>query len=260
MYCNEAKSKRSSELHYNYNTFKRMLYLCISEGLIKITKKGHYQAISNKNILTYMNDGVIKEKNLTFNKYVKFFKKYTYEGTVTPKIIYEQVIKSLILKNYTQQQYNIDKIKKKLEVYESSFYRTKSASKSDLRLVRKLAKEASVKKLSTADYVKSLKEKNKTIVSGKYHVSNIIKMSSTTGSRYLKKLSEREVKRKIIKTRINLPLNNASFESLKATHLDCTVIPVQSLNCFYVYKGSEIEIMGDFTLNSFAIQSKQLMH
>ena len=257
LYSNEAKSKRASELHYNYNTFKKHINTCISEGLIKKTKNGHLQVIKMQDCLTYFNDGVVDTKNLTYNKHVLFFRYFKYDenSKLTPKIIYEQITKSLILRNYSQQQHCINKNQCYIDLYETSFYCTSlvkehGRSKSDRRLLNKLIKAAGKLNLSTAAYIKSLKEKHKTIVSGKYHVADILEMSTPTGSRYLKKLEQKEISRKVVKLQKNLPLNQASYELLQAQYPRAKVVPIHVLNCFYVYKGSEIELSENLSFAS----------
>lgn len=263
LYSNEAKSKRASELHYNYNTFKKNINLCISEGLIKTTKNGHLQVVKMQDCITYFNDGVVDTKNLTFNKHVLFFRYFKYDENtkLTPKIIYEQITKSLILRNYAQQQHCINKNQYYIDLYETSFYctnlvREKSFTKSDRSLLNKLSKVAGKLNLSTSDYIKILKEKHKAILSGKYHVADIVEMSTSTGSRYLTKLAKKEISREVIKLRRNLPLNQANYELLQAEYPKAKVVPSHVMNCFFIYKGSEIGLNKnlDFMSNNIKIK------
>lgn len=67
----------------------------------------HLRLISIPKILTILNDGVLLEKNLMFNKTLRFFKYWEYRGKITFKTIYNRIVESLLIKNFDQQDYRI---------------------------------------------------------------------------------------------------------------------------------------------------------
>ena len=198
LYKNESMSIRCKELGIGFNNFKKFKQLCLDNSLLREVN-GHLIFIKMLDILTFLNDGVVSEKNLTFNRFVLFFN-YTTYNILTYKNIYNQIRKSLILKNYKQQEYNIKRNK--------SFM--KDLGHGNKKAIKLLIKQARSVGKSTTEYLKCLPKHNQRIVSGKYHVSKIIGMSSSTGQRILKELSKKEVIR-IVRTK-HLSHNSQGYD------------------------------------------------
>ena len=97
--------------------------------------------------------------------------------------------------------------------------------------------------MSTEQYIKSLPNKNNTIVSVKYHVANLVGMSSSTGQRLLKDLSKKEIKRTIIKELLSTSLNRVEYDYYNDLYSNTTHMVIPSNECIYLYKGSTITIL-----------------
>lgn len=232
LYKNESISNRAKTLGIGFNNFKRYKQLCLDNNLLRVTSKGNYVFVKMRDIITFMNDGVFNEKNLTFNRFVCFFNYTSYEK-LTFKNIYNQIRKSIVLKNYAQQQYNINRNQLLLD----------SLSHRNTRAIKKVIKLASKANMSTEQYIKSLPNKNNTIVSGKYHVANLVGMSSSTGQRLLKDLSKKEIKRTIIKELLSTSLNRVEYDYYNDLYSNTTHMVIPSNECIYLYKGSIITIL-----------------
>lgn len=232
LYKNESISLRAKELGIGFNNFKKYKQICLDNSLLRVTTKGSLVFINMKDIMTFMNDGVVNEKNLTFNRFVLFFNYTSYEK-VTFKNIYNQIRKSIVLKNYTQQQFHINRNQLLLD----------SLSHRNTRAIKKVIKLASKANMSTEQYIKSLPNKNNTIVSGKYHVANLVGMSSSTGQRLLKELSKKEIKRTIIKELLSTSLNRVEYDYYTDLYSTTTHMVIPSNKCIYLYKGSTITIL-----------------
>lgn len=213
LYKNESLVKRSKEIGIGFNTFKKFKQICINNNLLR-EKDGCLIFVKMTEVLTFLNDGVVAEKNLIFNRFLLFFNYVKYD-VVSFKNVYNQIRKSLVLKNYRQQEYHIKRNK--------SFKQDlRNGNSKAIRILIKKAKEAG---LSTSDYLKSLPKFSERIVSGKYHISSIIGMSPSTGQRLLKELSLKEVHRMIQTKKLSNCQNNYELEALrndfpgKAVHL-----------------------------------------
>ena len=232
LYSNESITKRVKDLGIGYNNFKKYKQVCLDNNLLRVTSKGNLVFIKMRDIITFMNDGVFDTKNLTFNRFVKFFNYITYEK-LSFKNIYEQIRKSIVLKNYAQQQYNINRNQLLLD----------SLSHCNTRAIKKVIKLASQASMTTEQYLKSLPNKNNTIVSGKYHVANLVGMSSSTGQRLLKNLSKKEIKRTIIKEVLSTKLNRAEYDYYTEMYSNTDYMVIPSKEVLYLYKGSTITIL-----------------
>jgi hypothetical protein len=230
LYQNESISLRAKELGIGFNNYKKYKQLCLNNNLLRVTSKGNLVFIKMIDILTFLNDGVVSEKNLTFNRFVLFFNYIQYEK-LTFKNIYVQIRKSIVLKNYKQQQYNIERTQLLLNCLDHR----------NTRAIKKVIKLAAKANMTTTEYIKSLSSKNYNIISGKYHISKLIGMSSSTGQRLLKELSKKEIKRTIIKELLSTELNRANYDYYTELYSDNIVVPIY--NAIYLYKGSSITIL-----------------
>lgn len=230
LYKNESISNRAKTLGIGFNNFKRYKQLCLDNNLLRVTSKGNLVFIKMKDVMTFMNDGVINEKNLTFNRFILFFNFTSYEK-LTFKNIYNQIRKSIVLKNYKQQQFNIKRTQLLLNCLDHR----------NTRAIKKVIKLAAKANVTTTEYIKSLSSKNNNIISGKYHVSKLVGMSSATGQRILKDLTKKEIKRTVIKELLSTELNRANYDYYTELYSNDIVIPIN--NAIYLYKGSSITIL-----------------
>lgn len=250
LYKNESITKRVKDLGIGYNNFKKYKQICLDNNLLRVTSKGNLVFIKMKDILTFMNDGVVSEKNLLFNRFVLFFNYTTYEK-LTFKNIYNQIRKSIVLKNYAQQQYNIDITQDLIKTYYNKDYRNTKAPKAIFRTFKRISKNAAKVSKSSDDYMKSLSLKNKTyIVSGKYHVANLVGMSSSTGQRLLKDLSKKEIKRETVKVTLANSLSKEVYNSYLDMYKNTKYMVIPSNNRIYLIKGSKITINPNTALQS----------
>ena len=160
----------------------------------------HLRLISIPKILTILNDGVVLEKNLMFNKTLRFFKYWEYRGKITFKTIYNRIVESLLIKNFDQQDYRI-KFTKKLKAY---YYQLEdSCTRFDdySSVLKKGMKLASANNMSIEEYISStLKRSIKRIVTGKNHSAKIIDMSPATSIRVLNRMHSEKTLYRIVKT------------------------------------------------------------
>lgn len=228
LYQNESSVKRSKELGVSFNTFKKFKVICLENSLLKEVN-GHLIFVKMLDILTFLNDGIICEKNLTFNRFVLFFNYITYDN-ISYKNIYNQIRKSLVLKNYKQQEYNIKRNK--------SFI--KDLGHGNKKAIKVLIKQARSLGKSTAEYLKCLPKHKERIVSGKNHISKIIGMSPSTGQRLLKELSQKEVTRIVITKQLSNIVQGYDLDSLRALNPGKAVHLTKSGT--FMYLGSIISL------------------
>lgn len=204
----ENKLKRARKLGIGYNQYKRFLSEVIRLGLTHTNSRGDIVISNFKKVLTWANDGVINEPNLTFNRFIKFFNYHQYEK-ITFKNIKNQIRKELVLRNYYQQDYNI---RRRNELKTGLDNRTKTASATAVKLAKKQG-------LSVLELHQNLSKGVNNIVSGKNHVANLIEMSPSTGLRLLRsmhneKVISRQVNRQLLAPRFNKYMLNAYKEEM----------------------------------------------
>jgi len=153
-----------------------------------IQTKGAIRLIKFSNICTILNDGVVGEANLMFNRYVECFKRFTCNGPLTWEKVYHQIQHSLVLKNFKQQQYRIEKWKDTEDAYYRIGDRITSEKKRN-SILKKVAKCAAALGITTDDWMKRARTKNKQyIVSGKTHMARLLGMSESSGGRILRRM------------------------------------------------------------------------
>lgn len=244
IYKNESIANRAKAMGIGYYTFKKYLDICIKNKLITETTTGHYILVKMRDILVFMNDGVVTAKNLTFNRFVLFFNYHEYE-TITFKEIHEQIRKSIILKNYKQQQFRIDQTQHLVKFYFNKDYRTQRAKQEVYNTYISIVKQARKEYMTSEEYIKSLSKKSrKYIVSGKYHVAGLIEMSPSTGQRLLKQLSKKEIKREVQTQDITNTYNSKTFDFYSDYFRKSKFRVVPTRTKLLLFKGSRI------TLNS----------
>lgn len=239
----ESDNTVACSLNMNYNTYKKYKALLITHGFTKMVGP-HLGLLKVADILTLLNDGVVDQKNLKFNKHLLFFKKVEYT-TVSFKEIYNTIVNSVILKNIDQQLYNINSSKKELDIYkQTSSNRNRAIGSKDLSSLKRLAKKAGSKNMTTEDYVKSTEERGyKDIVTGKFHVSKMTGFSPTTSSRLLKRLvSDKFITRTVINKPLSTIDNKMSLYELQNIYPKGYIYLSRRYNRFFVCTGSVINI------------------
>lgn len=226
VYNAENKTILCKELGMSYNSYTKYLRLSRQYGFIKDLNKS-YQVIDLVIIIKSLFGDV---KNAKINKHVRFT-----ENIQSFKQCYETIVKQIILKNYRQQQYKIDK---KIKLLESISNRNLVHNK---KLIKSLAKIASRNNMSFDNYISHLyRTTTKDILSGKNHIAKLIETSPTTGTKWLKKMNnEGDIVRTISGFYSKLAMNNSSFDSLKTEFK--VVVPTRT--GLFVSLGSKITIM-----------------
>lgn len=218
----------AKQLGISYTSFKKYKTYCIENGIL-VEYGVHQQFIKLTKAIELL--------KLDVNKYHKFFswKHYT---SLTLKNIYEEIVQELLLVKFKQQQFRIDKKQKEL----SKVQQVENSKRTDPRKVKPL-----LKKYGSIEKAKSSISKNFTnsIVSGKNHVASIVGCSPATGKNLLKKLHNKNViTRTIVFEKLNYEYNTYSFDMIKATNKQWTIVPSTKNQCFYLSKGSLISLKG----------------
>ena len=241
-YKSENSSQRCKELHISYNKYKKLKNQCLNLGILKVSRNGHLMFIGVSEILSILNEGE-EISGLRFNKHLRFYNKVSYVDDVKFKTIVEQIRESFCIINYSQQDFKIKKNQEMIDTYNLSTNSTKvmdpAQRKHTEAVLKKLTKLARQSGLSSADFVKRLEENNNGIITGKYHIANLLGMSSSTGSRILNSLEKKGIKREKIVHRINIEVNQESFLALKSIYRG-TIIPSKYKNHFMIYVGSRV--------------------
>ena len=255
IYNEESIVQLSSDLKINFRTFKKYLDASIKHGLIK--KQGnHLYAIKYRYLISEWSNLNGQDKNLQkFFTHLYAFKKTKYNKVPSFKDIYNQVVESIIFKNFKQQEYKILKEQEKIEIYRNSLKSgCNPVDRRSSKILKSLTKEASQRRKSTDAYVKCMEmKKDKYIKTGKNHIAKLLGMSSATGQRRLKKLETSEkVQREVIRVNTGLPAINECFDVLKEEKKlissTATIVPMNKT--LWLCKGSKITLnpiyMDDF--------------
>lgn len=220
----------------SFNTFKKYFNLCLSKKYI-VKKGNNYQAIG----LTK----VIKKFKL---EHLKFFKHTEYSETPSFKDVYKQIQDSILIKNFTQQDFAIKKDLESLKSYEISLY-NRTMSRDQKKSLKRLVKKAGKLRLSTDELVKRMYKNINTIKTGKNHAAKLLGMSTSSGKNILRRLSkDNKIEVKIIQEKIRMDVNHASFEYLKKKH-KCVVIP--SNGFFWLSIGREVSLDTKYMTDSY---------
>ena len=258
IYRNEKVYKIANKLKISVTTYKKLLAICISKGYIIEYKHG-YQA---KSLIAIM-------KDLGEFKYISFFKYPKWGTSPSYKELYTHIQDELLLLNYKQQEYRIEKRAEIFQAFgESRKYSQEPqccpnkdqvepvkslTDKKRKAIIKKTIKAAEKERLSTDEYLDkiSLEKNQKTIVSGKYHVSKILGMCPSSGTRILRRLVQRnKINRYNVTIKINAIVNNNTYAGIKAAYGNSAIIPVSRKNCYFIYLGSRIELIKTSTVVS----------
>ena len=256
LYKQDSLVKLATSLKINFRTFKKYLNKCIELGMIK--SQGEHLYVINYRDLIKNWCGIDSEHNKKLQKFfthVFIFNKTDY-GKKNPsfKDIYNQIIDSVIIKNFQQQEYKINKQKKTLDLYQkSSKEGCHPTSKREYKLLKSLVKEAAQRGLTTEQYIKRISKKTDWYIkTGKNHISKLIGMSSSTGQIRLKKLQkENKIQREIILVNTGLPVIDECFQILKkeTKHL---IVPKG--NVLFISKGSRIGMDTYYLANDYSVE------
>lgn len=174
----------------NVRTYVKYKNICLNLGLLK-NYKGTLQAVSLKDCNT------ILEIN---TRHANFFNNFAYKD-LSFMIVYRQIQKSLLERNFEQQEFAISK---KFDFLTNDCY---NATKKAARMAAKAG-------ISYADFLKSALAERKYIATGKYHAGKILNMSSSTGRRVLLSLKDRYSLSTIYKNSF-LPATPETFNYVK---------------------------------------------
>jgi len=233
----------SSKIGISYNSYKKYRRICLNLGLLKVVK-GHDVYVGIQRCIEVL--GLPK-----INKHVHFFNKckHTKIDFIT---IYNTIVKAITLNNFQQQKFNANKSKDLKRVTKLIRKNRNIASAKDRMTVKCIAKNARYHNLSTLEYcdsilLKEIKTTEDSIKTGKYHLSKLLGLSPSTGINILKSMvKDNTVKRTVIKFNISkLDYTNDSFDYLRNTYPQFTIIPYSSNKSFNVYKGSRIELLSE---------------
>ena len=170
----ETRNYMSKKLGMSFTTYSIIFQECINIGLI-IPSGKNYQVIGLINAISLLGleDFITKHDN--------FYNRATFEFK-TYKQVYENIVKMIALHNYKMQAWNIER-------KEIIFSKNKEDRYKRLQAIKRCCKEAAKNGIATDDYINNLKINRKNnIVSGKFHLGNILGYSSSSGSNWLKKM------------------------------------------------------------------------
>ena len=262
LYKKEALHKISSDLGMNFRTFKKYFDKCVSLGFIK-HQGTHFQAASYSQLIKIWEDPFLNTEDHTlqdrkqqfFLRHLYVFNKTSYKKRPTFKDVYNQIIDSVIIKNFKQQEYKINQEKEKISVYKrtktSRLGSNKGDNRKQLTALKALAKDAAKAKMSTDDYVKSMSGRDNYIKTGKTHISKLIGMSASTGKRRLKSLEEsKKIKRERIVENTNLPGLHECFDVLRSES-NHFIIQGKKL---HLSKGSKIGLKTNYIRKKYSVK------
>lgn len=164
LYSHESDYAASKIFNINYKTFVKYKEICIKKGLFR-ESKGSLQLLSLNDCLQILNLDL---------DHCRFFNHHDYDK-VNIMAVYEQIKISLLERNFRQQKYAIDKKRAFL-------------TNNSINVAKAAYKKASCAGLSFNQYKQSILAERKHIVTGKFHASSLINMSTGTGSRTITKL------------------------------------------------------------------------
>lgn len=227
IFCNESEVAFAKKLGISYNAYKKYRTFCINNDIL-VSYGDHKQFISLLKVVEIL--------KLDINKYIKFFHYKRYEE-LTFKNIYQQIQDELVLQNYKQQKYHINKKSKELSFVKKAV----NSKRSPYRRTKEVLKKYGSLENAISSITDNFTEE---IVSGKSHVSNIVGCSDSTGHNILTRLATNG---KIIKETKTLffkqEVNHFNFDALKYGFPNQVVIPSNSLVGFTVILGSSIVLL-----------------
>lgn len=223
IFKDESRITLSKKLGISYNSFKKYYNFCIAKNLL--TPYGqHLQFVKLTKVFFIL--------NIDLNKYHIFHSWKRYE-VLDIKQIYNQIQEQILLLNFKQQQFRIKKKKKEVELVLAVENSKKSHPKKVKSLIKKYGSFSKAKGSISKKYKDS-------IVSGKYHSSKLLGCSPSTGLNILRRMNNVSIRRTIISEKLNIPYTFTSFDNLKKDYL---IIPSEKKKCFFVSKGSTVEIL-----------------
>lgn len=243
IYHIENKKTLAKEMGISYNSFKKYLLEAVKAGVL----------IQDGETLRAMHFvGCIHTLGLQtrIKRHEDIFKNFNYE-VLNFKNVYEQVVFSVALRNFKQQAYKIER--NDLLLSNPIDDCTQKAKRKALKALMKQAEKDGVTTDSKLSYIK--KNRTKVIVTGKYHVSNIIGCSPQSGLNWLKKMHNKKIIKRRVNTRfIKGTSNPEQYQDLINNIKEGKVIPVRG--GFRNTKGSVIKILNSTSENT-EIQKSQ---
>lgn len=193
IYRHETNESAAIRLKMNVRTYVKYKNICLNLGLLK-NYKGTLQAVS------------LKDCNATLEintRHANFFKNFAYTK-LSFMIVYRQIQKSLLERNFEQQEFAISR---RFDFLTNDCY---NATKKAARLAAKAG-------VSYDDFLKSALAERKYVATGKYHAGEILNMSSSTGRRVLLSLKDRYSLTTIYRTS-GLPATPETFNHVKGLY------------------------------------------
>ena len=230
----------ASRMGMSYNTYKKYKRSSLQLGLFT-TVGSSVRAVGLVKALK-----ILSLENI--DKHNRFWRGVQYKK-MSFNEVYKTIVDGIVLKNFKQQKYKIEKNKEKRIIARKLLSNGKMAAK-DLPLVKKIQKEARETGVETNLYVKGMlgkesKNSNNVVITGKFHVGKLTGLSSSSGSNILNRIvKEGKVKsRRIIKRFIsNINYSNNGYEVVNDLYSG-VVIPSIKYNNYSIIKGSEIDLL-----------------
>lgn len=222
IFKDESNIELAKKLGISYNSFKKYYSYCISKKIL--TPYGdNLQFVKLTKVFFIL--------GLELNKYHVFHWKRYEELNI--KNIYNEIQEQILLLNFKQQQFRLKKKKKEIDTILAVENSKKSHPKKVKSLIKKYGSFSKAKSSISKKYANS-------IVSGKFHTSKLIGCSPSTGLNILRRMNNVSIRRTIISEKLNIPYTFTSFDNLKKDYL---IIPSEKKKCFFVSKGSTVEIL-----------------
>lgn len=240
IYSRYSNAHHAKRLGIHANTFKKYIASLEDYGLLAPYGKDR-QILGLSTCIKI----ILPEQDFYEMNHARFFQEAV-QNKLNLKEIYNIILFSLVRRNFAQQTKMFEK---KHQLLSDSGYLRNSLNRQGttegkhkaVKAIVRMAKKANVS--SVDDYVKEMrKDLKKEVVTGKFHVANIIGMSPTTGAKYLRKWNASNlIERKKIVVKIKeLPTNGYAFEMLTRTVGTRGKVVLSSKGYFLHFKGSVI--------------------
>jgi len=225
IYTLENKKEFCKQIGLSYNTFKKYFEYCKQKGLFNETQ-GAYQFKKINEVASLLNIDI---------KHIEYFKWSSYEKP-SVNAIYNKIVDGVVLLNFKQQQFRIDKKKKELSKVEKIQNRKKTHPAVVKSVVKKYGSVVKAKNSICRNFTPQ-------IVSGKRHVANIVGCSNATGINILKRLVKQNlITREIKFEKLNLPYSHLGYDQAKTKKGIIVCSP--KLQTLFLSLGSIICLLG----------------
>lgn len=203
LYRHDRIYKICGEIGISEKSFRKYLQACVDRGLIMYCSNGHAKFIALRHALRIL----FSDTDMRHADFFGLGKTRVSQGT-TVKYFFEKIKLSIGLKNYKQQEWNIKQCKAIDRISESRI------NSYDFKKLKRLMKKHHV--FSFAKLAGIPIKRNQSIVTGKYHLSNLLGCSPACAAVLLRKWAKAGIFTRQVVKRFFKGCNHAHFDALKA--------------------------------------------